>query len=114
MLKFLLFIIATVLYAVLAIPSILYSVIFRLRGFGDYFYRMAVSVDQLGNVTCGPLLDTILIKSYSMYKFGDPDETISSVLGRNKKAGTLTRLGLGLSWVLHKIDAKHVTKSIGG
>ena len=46
------------------------------------------------------------------YKFGDSRETISSVLGKNKIAGTLTKTGKILCCILDSIDHNHCIKSI--
>jgi 8-oxo-dGTP diphosphatase len=40
------------------------------------------------------------------------DETISSVLGKNKKANTLSKIGKGLDWILDILDKNHSIKSI--
>jgi hypothetical protein len=46
------------------------------------------------------------------HRFGDIEETISSVLGKNQLTGTLTGLGKALVWILDKIDNNHAIKSI--
>ena len=74
----------------------------------DYWYTMAKSIDQHGNVAGGPLFNLILGKG-----FGNEDETISSVLGRNKKDGTLMPMGKAVAWGLNRLDKNHVEKSIG-
>lgn len=76
-----------------------------------YFMTIAVSIDQSGNVFCKELFNDVLIKPKGN-QFGDEDETISSVLGRNKLAGTLTWAGQALDWVLDKLDKNHSIKSI--
>ena len=78
----------------------------------NYFYDMALSIDQLGNVACKELFNDALILHSSENKFGNPDETISSVLGKNKRDGSLTKAGRILSNILDKLDKNHVTKSI--
>ena len=78
----------------------------------EYFFDMALSIDQLGNVTCKELFNDTLIVNSSKNRFGDPDETISSVLGKNKRDNTLTKPGKILSWILDKLDKNHVIKSI--
>ena len=47
----------------------------------NYLFRITKSIDQLGNVVCAELFDWMLVKKGK--HFGDEDETISSVLGRN-------------------------------
>lgn len=58
------------------------------------------------------LFNKILISSYSEHLFGNPDETISSVLGKNKRKGTLIYLGKRLDAWLNGIDKDHSIKSI--
>lgn len=81
------------------------------KGRRELLFKIAVSIDQLGNVVCSQLFNAVLINNEG-YKFGDEDETISSVLGKNKVRGTLSWLGLGLSLLLDKIDKNHSENSI--
>lgn len=76
-----------------------------------YFWSGAIAIDQLGNALCSELFNDTLIRP-SGAKFGNPDETISSCIGRNKRAGTLTWLGKALDWILDKMDENHSIKSI--
>ncbi len=46
------------------------------------------------------------------YKFGNPNEAISSTLGKNEKNNTLSLIGKGLVWLLNLIDKDHCKKSI--
>jgi len=77
-----------------------------------YFYNIARAIDQLGNVVCGRLFNSTLIKYYSIYKFGNEDETISSVIGKNKLANSLTFIGRLLYYFLELIDKNHSIKAI--
>jgi len=76
-----------------------------------FLYFLAYSVDQLGNVLCATLFDDLLIKGEDRYKFGNPDITISAVLGENKHRGTLTKAGVLLCKLLNWIDKDHVEKA---
>ena len=67
---------------------------------------------SVGNVTCKELFNDTLILNNSENIFGDPDETISSVLGKNKRDGTLTKTGKILAAILDKLDKNHTIKSI--
>jgi len=78
----------------------------------NYFFKIAVSLDQLGNVICMENLNAWLITNKSKYFFGSPDETISSVLGKNKRAGTLTRFGWIVDRILNKLDDNHSINAI--
>ena len=46
------------------------------------------------------------------YKFGNPKETISSVLGKNQRDKTLSIAGDVLRWMLDRIDKNHCLNSI--
>lgn len=46
------------------------------------------------------------------YKFGNRDETISSVLGKNVELNTLSKLGQLLNSILDFIEAGHSLNSI--
>lgn len=99
-----------------AIAASFYRVSFvgGLRRMNELCYQIAISIDQLGNTTGKELFDDTLILAHdpNATKFGDPDETISSVLGKNKLSNTLTNTGKALDWILNKIDPNHSIKSI--
>ena len=77
----------------------------------DYYMDLAISLDQFGNVLMQGLFNVILIKS-NTNKFGNPDETISSVLGKNKLNNSLTFLGRFLDNILNRLDENHSINSI--
>ena len=106
---FILTIVAYILLMVLAPIGLIIGVI---RMEPRYFWHIAVSLDQLGNVICGPAMNFLLITSGSKHKFCKPDETISSVLGKNQRAKTLNRFGLALVKALDLLDENHSLKSI--
>lgn len=82
-----------------------------IKGMGEYFLQIAVSIDQLGNVLMQHLLNLLWIRPGG-YPFGNRDETISSALGRNKRDGTLTPFGKWIDGVLDRIDPNHSLNSI--
>ncbi len=92
--------------------AIFYKVFKRgLTGIGEYALKIAISLDQLGNVTMQHLLNFLWIKEGGYY-FGNRDETISSAIGRNKKLGTLTLFGRAIDNLLDTIDPNHSLNSI--
>jgi len=102
------------------IVAILLSVIFFPIGFlfsmfypkrGNYLYKIALGIDQLGNVVCARLFNFFLI-DLDGYQFGNEDETISSVIGKNKQANTLTLFGIALDMLLEAIDKNHSIDAI--
>jgi 8-oxo-dGTP pyrophosphatase MutT (NUDIX family) len=81
------------------------------KGIGEYLLKIAISIDQLGNVLMQHLLNLLWIKKGG-YEFGNRDETISSALGRNKKLGMLTGFGNVIDAILDRIDPDHSLNSI--
>ncbi len=108
-----LLIIAYCLAFVLLPIGFAYELIVTLFKYSNiYLFRVALSIDQLGNTVCQSLFNDLLIKNNTIYPFGFPDETISSVLGKNKTINNLTFLGRLLTWFLNLIDKNHVEKAI--
>ena len=70
------------------------------------FKYIALSLDQLGNVTVFNWL-WFLFKTSKGYMFGNPDETISYVLKINHDEQTLTKFGLLLYNIINMIDKGH-------
>lgn len=95
------------------ILRIIGTIISLKRGeYGKYYLDMAISNDQNGNVVGQYVFNLVLITKDSNALFGNPDETISSVLGKNKKANTLTWLGCKIADILDRIEKNHVEKAI--
>jgi hypothetical protein len=115
--SFLLFLIAFILVVSFSVIGMVFTIIKSLVYFNSgilksYFFRLAVSLDQFGGVAIGGLFNAIMISKKSLNKFGDPDETISSVLGKNKREGTLIYWGVVLESLLDYFDPNHSIKSI--
>ena len=77
-----------------------------------YVFRILIWIDQGVNVIIGPVLNLMLLLEAKMRrtnrsliaKFGFPDETLSSVFGKNKNLS----LWCGwIAWGLDKIDRGH-------
>ena len=112
----LLFIVSLILLILTGPLGFLYGILYSLftkgfRGIGEYLLKIAVSIDQLGNVLMQYLLNALWVKRGG-YKFGNRDETISSALGRNKRLGTLTRFGIAIDKILDILDPNHSLNSI--
>lgn len=84
---------------------------YSFRRLDAQFLSIAISIDASGNVVCKDLFN-LALKKKGGYAFGKRKETISSVLGKNQRDGTLTGLGKALAFVLDKIDPNHCLKSI--
>jgi len=105
----LLFIIAIILSTILFPIGILYSILKMLIVFfARILLLVAIGMNRIGNVVCADLFNDILIKKDSEHKFGDLKETISRVLGLNKRKGTLTKLGMAVANILNKLHKDHV------
>ena len=103
----LLFIIAYVLFLPLTIINF-----FVVNNKKRYFKNSAINIDKFGNREFRTLLNKTLIIESSAFRFGNINETISSVLGKNKKMGKLTQQGKVICSILDFLDKNHCEKSI--
>ena len=105
--------VAIILFAIFAPLGIAYALFVCLYTL-DFSYipkvikRISVSIDQLGNVVAGQLLNKIFLKQGE--KFGFEDDTVSEVLAKNQH--NVTRLGRIISIILEKLDRNHLQKSL--
>ena len=77
---------------------------------GDFILTIAVIIDVLGNVFIKIPANRLLIAKDG-YQFGNRYDTISFVLGKNEKDGTLKKSGYFLVRLLHLIDIDHCKKT---
>ncbi len=109
---FILLIIALCLSIVLLPIGFAFQIVTALfKAIDKYLFKIAKSIDQLGNVICEHLFNVTLIKKNG-YKFGNEDVTISHVLGKNEQTKTLSAMGKILAWILNTIDKDHNKKAI--
>lgn len=73
-----------------------------------FFWNALIWIDQGINTLLGWLLNLVLRPKY---RFGDPDETLSSVFGKNVEAGACKGCKL-MCKLLHLFDPGHCEKSI--
>jgi hypothetical protein len=116
MIGLILFILSTFLAGVIYPIGFIYSVGLTILKSGykrldDYLFNCAYATDQHANVFLAKLFNDVMIKTGG-HKFGNPDETISSVLGKNKLMGKLSLFGKCLDYILHLLDNNHSIKSI--
>ena len=114
---FIVFIISLVLRRILEPFMYLYNALVALiKGeWSQYNLDLAIAIDQYGNGLCRNLFNQLFIKktgSVFPHKFGNIDETISSVIGKNKVAGTLTWFGRVFDLILNAIDPNHSIDAI--
>jgi len=103
---FLLFIIAYILFLPLSLIN--YCVVKNKKG---YFKSSAINLDKFGNREFRTLLN-LTLRLETGYQFGNMNETISGVLGKNERDKTLSKTGKKLVWILNKLDKNHCFKSI--
>ena len=116
MIEFIVLSIAIILlYLFLPIVVIFYIIKYLLTGnkreLKVWFYRSAREIDVFANVVGSDLFNAIFLVDQG-YKFGNPKETISSVLGKNQRDKTLSLAGDGLRRILDLIDENHCLNSI--
>ena len=104
-----LFLIAWALFLPLSLLNFL-AVAIKFKDLG-YFKSSAVNLDRFGNSEFRTLFN-LTLKKKEGYKFGNMEETISSVLGKNQKGNTLSFAGKVLVFILDTIDRNHCKKSI--
>lgn len=75
----------------------------------SYIKKVFVAIDQLLNTILGPLLNLVL--NPRTHKFGNEDETISSVLGKNVRDGSCF-FCYYICRILHVFDRNHCKKTI--
>jgi len=72
----------------------------------NYLWRLLVSVDQFINVLISPIFNYLLQPDHL---FGYPDETLSSVFGKNREK---CRVCGWICWVLDELDTDHCDRNI--
>ena len=118
LMSFLLFCIALLLVMITAPFGFVYALIrqtcsSKSQSLNIYFIEVALVLDEVGNVTMQHLLnDILLIKKEQTYLFGNKNETISSVIGKNSLTNTLSPLGRALNSFLNFLDKDHSLNSI--
>lgn len=115
-----LWIISIILKYVIAIFSIVINTIYFVGSIkwktgrsrlADHLMNRAISNDQHGNVCHAKTFQYLMTKPGGE-KFGNPDDTISYVLGRNMCQGKLYILGKPIAKVLDLIEKDHLLISI--
>ena len=74
----------------------------------SYLWHVFITIDQAVNTILGPILNFIM---NPVYAFGDPDETLSSVFGKNVELGSCRACHF-MCRILHFFDTNHCKKSI--
>lgn len=112
---FILFLIAQIFSPLFNFIGVIYAIskLRNIKEIAEYFGKLAYSKDQYANVVNQHLFNDAMIKKESENKFGNPDETISSVFGKNQRTGKLRIFGYfwGVRF-LSKLEKDHSIKSI--
>jgi len=82
-----------------------------LDNYSLYLLDFAKMIDRTGNFVMSYMFNDLLI-TQNGYKYGQKDETISGVTGKNYINHTLTGMGDTLANTLDDIQQKHVEKAI--
>lgn len=111
MINLILLLIAIVLSILFYPIGLVYAILTRgLKSLSKDSWDSTISIDKLGNVWCKHLFNDLLIHANG-YRFGNPTDTISRVLGINKRDNTLYPLGRAVAFILNAIDKSHVEKA---
>jgi hypothetical protein len=95
------------LFIIASLLCIVYYLVFY--GIYDPFFKgFSVAIDKFGNVTMPNMWDFLFVKKGG-YLFGNENETISSVLGKNLVLKKLTIFGYIIVFILTK---KHCMNAI--
>ena len=108
---FILTIVAGVLFMICAPIGIVWQMVCNFKKINQYFFKIAICIDQTGNVICSKIMDDLMLKR-DAYHFGSEDETISSVIGKNHEKKTLSLMGKALYYILNLIEPYHSEKAI--
>lgn len=107
--------VAVILTIIFTPFGLAYGITYRVIYKRDFTYiakilkRVAVSLDQLDNVTNGDFLNHTLTRSGE--NFGLEDDTVSEVIARHNN-GNLTKSGKFIATFLEKVDPGHLASSL--
>ena len=106
-------VILTILWLIISIvPAIILELsTLSYKKLNIWLLDIAISIDQLINVLGRHMWNKLFSKG-GVHHFGNPDETVSSVLGKNKLSGTLTKFGQWIADNLNMFQKNHVENSI--
>lgn len=88
------------------------SLPYTIKRLNEQQESIAVCKDILLSIMLAPLLNVILIKKGSKYKFGILPQTISYVIGKNDEEGTLTKYGIKWRDRLNRLDSNHCKNAV--
>ena len=102
-----LFILSCISFCIVVPPALLYGLYKGRLNFFEY----AVSVDQTIHAISASLLDALLLRDKTIFKFGDMDKTISYNIGKNSHFNNLSKFGVFIDNFLNAIDKDHTKKA---
>jgi 8-oxo-dGTP diphosphatase len=116
MIGYLLFLIARLVVVLSSPLGVLYTLIRRFvlgqsKTLGKYYIDMAYLYDVFVNVCWGDFFNDVFGKWKVGYRYGNAQDSISRVLGKNKALQQLTRFETWVANWLNKLDRGHVEKA---
>ena len=87
-------------------------IVFSWKKLDNEFLLKAIANDKFCNHRDAALLTKLFLTKDSKHAFGNPNETISSVLGKNLLDKTLTEQGYEICALLDDIQPNHVIISV--
>jgi hypothetical protein len=109
--RFSLLITALIVFVPIAVFGMFYH--FISGGGGNYFLSTSSSLSQSCNAFSGKFLNKIFIKKGMPFSsFGNRDESISGVLGKNSELNSLSAMGRLVRKTLNKLESSHTETAI--
>lgn len=108
-----LFFIAQITTPFFNILGLLYS-LFRVgsfKGLNSYLLTVSISKDQHSNSVLKFLFNDVMTKKGG-YHFGNPDQTLSYVFGKNKELKKLNWFGMFWANFLNRLENNHVENAV--
>lgn len=102
---------AILVFLIIAPIGVIFMICTNIKSYYTYSFDACIGIDKLGNSISSDLFNFFLIKKDG-HKFGNVDETISSVVGKNKESNTLLLPGYLLYKFLDTIQKNHCEASI--
>jgi hypothetical protein len=116
MIGYLLFLIARLVVVLSSPLGVLYTLVRRVvlgqsKTLGKYYIDMAYLYDVFVNVCWGDFFNDVFGKWKKGYRYGNAQDSISRVLGKNKALQQLTRFERWVAKKLNQVDKDHVEKA---
>jgi len=92
--------------------GVVYSILTRgFNGLWRVCKQFALAWDRLGGVICADMFNDLMVKPHG-YRYGNGEDLISYVMGRNKAIDTHYKLGVKVADAINTIDTNHVEDAV--